>query len=60
MRTNFKSPYLIGEVGINHNGYLDLAKKIYFQISKLCSFKPEKIFLKLFYNSHFNFIIPKI
>ena len=28
MRTNFKSPYLIGEVGINHNGSLDLAKKI--------------------------------
>jgi len=28
MRTNFKSPYLIGEVGINHNGSLNLAKKI--------------------------------
>ena len=29
MRANFKSPYLIGEAGINHNGSLDLAKKNY-------------------------------
>ncbi len=28
MIKNFKSPYLIGEVGINHNGSVNLAKKI--------------------------------
>ena len=28
MKKNFKSPYLIGEVGINHNGSVNLAKKI--------------------------------
>ena len=28
MIKNLKSPYLIGEVGINHNGSINLAKKI--------------------------------
>ncbi len=34
MKNNFKPPYLIGEVGINHNGSIDLAKKIIFEAKK--------------------------
>ena len=28
MKKNFSKPFIIGEVGINHNGSLELAKEI--------------------------------
>ena len=34
MRKILKSPYIIGEVGINHNGSMDLAKKIIIEAKK--------------------------
>ena len=29
-----KEPYIIAEIGINHNGYLRLAKKMIFRVKK--------------------------
>jgi len=34
MNLNLKAPYLIGEVGINHNGSILLAKKIILEAKK--------------------------
>ena len=37
MNIKFKPPYLIGEVGINHNGSVQLAKKIILEAKKIIS-----------------------
>ena len=34
MNTKFSKPYLIAEIGINHNGDMDIAKKLILEASK--------------------------
>ena len=35
-KINFKNtPYIIAEIGINHNGYFNLAKKMVYNLKKL-------------------------
>ncbi len=41
MKVNFKKPFLIAEIGINHNGSLELAKKM-IDLAKLHSFDAVK------------------
>ena len=39
---NHSQPFIIGEVGINHNGSVDLAKKI-ISLAKKCNFDAVKL-----------------